>query len=222
MLRYVAGIVGKRAFLGFALVTFLVSALLVTVNLASRHALKSYVEDQLNRIHWDITVYDAGGKRLTGRDVPDHLRKVPGMQRMESLAFLRAILPEEVSSQVDGKPLATPWLCMLSATDQSLLPPQLQMALSKAQTKEGAVLGLIGPERAMGRAFYGLQGAKEFALHVDVLGKARALFTTPVRGVIRLDRDETNRFLMDQTGSVSFIPHIGTILLMPYRSETGN
>src|SRR5450759_4783970 len=131
MLRYLAGILGKRAFLGFALVTFLVSALLMTVNLASRHALKSYVEDQLTRIHWDITVYDAGGKRLTGRNVADRLREVPGVKRVESLAFLRAILPEEVTPQVDGKPLATPWLCMLSATEESLLPPQLQMALKK-------------------------------------------------------------------------------------------
>lgn len=215
MIKHLAGILGKRAFLGFALVTFLVSALLMTVNLASRHALKRYVEDQLQRMHWDITVYDAGGKRLTGRNVADRLREVPGVERVESLTFLRAILPEAVTPQVDDKPLATPWLCMMSATHESLLPAPLQMALKSSGTGDGAVIGLVGPERAMGRAFYGLQGARKFELQVDVLGKKRALFTTPVRGVIRLDRDEMNRFLMDQTGSVSFIPYVGTILLMP-------
>jgi hypothetical protein len=222
MLRYLAGILGKRAFYSFALVTFLVSALLVTVSLASRHALKTYVEDQLTRIRWDIAVYDAGSRRLTGREVTEHLRDVPGVERVESLTFLRAVLPEEVKPQVDGKPLATPWLCMMSATEESLFPPQLQMALKKGGSQDGAVLGLVGPESAMARAFYGLQGAREFALEVDVLGKKRPLFATPVRGVIRLDRDEMNRFLMDQTGSVSFIPYIGTILLMPYHSEALN
>ena len=38
---------------------------------------------------------------------------------------------------------------------------------------------------------------------------SRLLFTTPLRGVIRLIRDELNRWLMDQTGSVSYVPYIG-------------
>ena len=33
---------------------------------------------------------------------------------------------------------------------------------------------------------------------------------------VRLDRDDLNRWLMDQTGSVSYVPYIGAILLMPY------
>ena len=45
-------ILGSRAFIAFGLVTFLVSALLATVNLTSRYALKLYVEDQLTRIPW--------------------------------------------------------------------------------------------------------------------------------------------------------------------------
>ena len=34
--------------------------------------------------------------------------------------------------------------------------------------------------------------------------------------MVRLDRDELNRWLMDQTGSVSYIPYVGVILLMPF------
>jgi S1-C subfamily serine protease len=59
-------ILGRRAFVSFGLVTFLVSALLATVNLTSRFALKEYVEDQLNRIPWDLAIYQRAG--ITGRD----------------------------------------------------------------------------------------------------------------------------------------------------------
>jgi hypothetical protein len=37
--------------------------------------------------------------------------------------------------------------------------------------------------------------------------------------VIRADRDELNRWFMDETGSVAFVPQIGMILLMPYQEE---
>jgi hypothetical protein len=227
-------ILGRRAFVTFGLVTFLVSALLATVNLTSRYALKLYVEDQLERIPWDLAVYQRGG--ITGKEaLPAAVGKVDGVTRVESLTFLRARFPEggEVLSEVDGKPLTTPWLCLLAASDMSILPPQLSFALEKnvasgqGAAEQGAVLALVGPERAMGRAFLALQGSKEFTVHVKVPGgeedhhhagddtPRRYLFSTPVRGVIRLDRDELNRWLMDQTGSVSYVPYIGLILLMP-------
>ena len=156
-------ILGRRAFVAFGLVTFLVSALLATVNLTSRYALKLYVEDQLTRIPWDLAVYQRTG--VTGHDpLPDAVRSVPGITRVESLVFLRARFPEggEVVSEVDGKPLTTPWLCLLAASDTSILPPQLALALQgqdapgaspKVGAARGAVLALVGPERAMGKAF---------------------------------------------------------------------
>ena len=216
-------ILGRRAFITFGLVTFLVSALLATVNLTSRYALKMYVEDQLSRIPWDLAIYQRAG--ITGRDkLPDAVRAVDGITAVENMVFLRARFPEggEVMSEVDGKPLTAPWMCLLAATNTSILPPQLSFALDRAPSDngapEGAVLALVGPERAMGSAFLALQGSKEFSVHVKAeQDKARKLlFTTPLRGVIRLDRDELNRWLMDQTGSVSYVPYIGVILLMPH------
>ena len=221
-------ILGRRSFVAFGLVTFLVSALLATVNLTSRYALKLYVEDQLTRIPWDLAIYQKAA--VTGRDpLPDAVRGVPGITRVENIVFLRARFPEggEVLSEVDGKPLTTPWLCLLAASDTSILPPQLSLALqgeepprdgasAKVGAALGAVLALVGPERAMGKAFRSLQGAREFAVRVKVGEDARPLFTTPVRNVVRLDRDELNRWLMDQTGSVSYVPYIGLILLMPH------
>ena len=216
-------ILGRRAFVTFGLVTFLVGALLATVNLTSRYALKTYVEDQLSRIPWDLAIYQHGG--ITGREkLPDVVSRVEGVTDVQSLVFLRARFPEggEVTSEVDGKPLTTPWMSLLAASDTSILPPQLSFALERGVNGtqgRGAVLALVGPERAMGNAFLALQGSKEFSVRVQTQNQSRLLFTTPLRSVIRLDRDELNRWLMDQTGSVSYIPYIGIILLMPYEPK---
>jgi hypothetical protein len=213
-------ILGRRAFITFGLVSFLVGALLATVNLTSRYALKVYVEDQLSRIPWDLAIYQRGG--ITGRDeLPAAVASVKGVTEVESLVFLRARFPEggEVLSEVDGKPLTAPWMSLLAASDTSILPPQLSFALERAGSDgshPGAVLALVGPERAMGSAFLALQGSREFSVRVHAEGQHRLLFRTPLRSVIRLDRDELNRWLMDQTGSVSYIPYIGIILLMPH------
>jgi hypothetical protein len=146
-------ILGRRAFVTFGLVTFLVGALLATVNLTSRYALKVYVEDQLSRIPWDVAIYQRGG--ITGREkLPDAVARVDGVTDVESLVFLRARFPEggEVMSEVDGKPLTAPWMSLLAASDTSILPPQLSFALERGQDApaNGAVLALVGPERAMG------------------------------------------------------------------------
>ena len=221
MIRRLLAILGRRTILAFGLVTFLVGALLATVHVTSRYALKTYVDDQLRRIPWDLAVYQQGA--VNGdRTLQQYVLRTPGVTKVESLAFLRARFPEggEVEAQVDRKPFTTPWLCLLAASDPSMLPPQLGFALTRAgstRSSRGAVLALVGPEYAMGKAFLALQGAKDFTLQVHVRDQPRFLFNTPLASVVRLDRDELNRWLMDQTGSVSYIPYIGAILLMPYQ-----
>jgi hypothetical protein len=219
MIRRLLTILGRRTMLTFGLVTFLVGALLATVNITSRYALKVYVDDQLKRIPWDLAVYQQGA--VNGdRTLQDYIAKTRGITKVESMAFLRARFPEggEVEAQVDHKPFTTPWLCLLAASDPSILPPALGFALAKggATGERGAVLALIGPEYAMGKAFLALQGAQDFTLQVHVAEQPRFLFNTPIRSVVRLDRDDLNRWLMDQTGSVSYVPYIGAILIMPY------
>src|SRR5262245_8403626 len=226
MIRRLLGILGRRTILTFGLVTFLVGALLATVNITSRYALKAYVDDQLRRIPWDLAIYQQGAVG-NDRTLQAHIAGTRGVTRVESMAFLRARFPEggEVEAQVDRKPFTTPWLCLLAASDPSILPPELGLALQHPSTSSsgdrgpvrGAVLSLIGPEYAMGKAFLALQGARDFTLQVHVQDQPRFLFNTPLTGVLRLDRDELNRWLMDQTGSVSYIPYIGAILLMPYQ-----
>src|SRR5919106_658483 len=221
MIRRLLEILGRRTFLTCGLVTLLVGALLATVNITSRYALKVYVDDQLRRIPWDVAVYQQGAVH-GDRTLQEYLAGARGVTRVESLAFLRARFPEggEVEARVDRNPFTTPWLCLLAASDPSLLPPALGFALARgengAATERGAVLALVGPEYAMGKAFLALQGARDFTLQVHVQDQPRFLFNTPLHEVVRLDRDELNRWLMDQTGSVSYIPYIGAILLMPY------
>src|SRR3989475_12001576 len=130
MIRRLLRILGRRTILTFGLVTFLVGALLATVNVTSRYALKVYVDDQLRRIPWDLAVYQQGAVG-TDRSLRTHIANTRGVTHVENMAFLRARFPEggEVEAQVDRKPFTTPWLCLLAASDPSILPPELSLAL---------------------------------------------------------------------------------------------
>lgn len=213
-----AKIVGGRAALAFGIVTLLSAGLLASVNLASRHALKLYIEDQLSRLSWDVALYQTTEFSMS-REVSPKLRAVSGVERFESLTFLRAKPPPEAVLEVDRKPLASPWVSLLSATDPSLLPPEARPG--KADSR-GAFLALIGPEQLMGRAFVALQGAKNFSARVNTWPSkkgAQSLFDLPLRGVVRLERSEMNRYFMDKIGTLSFVPYIGVILVMPHDFE---
>ena len=95
-------ILGRRAFISFGLVTFLVSALLATVNLTSRYALKLYVEDQLSRIPWDLAIYQRGG--ITGRDkLPALVRKVDGSDESREPRLPACALPGRWGSAERGR-----------------------------------------------------------------------------------------------------------------------
>src|SRR3990172_9232615 len=94
-IRRLIPVLGKRSALTSGAVTFLVAALLATVNLTSRYALKVYVEDQLRRIRWDVAIYQKGTPGATIERLPDALRKVPGVLQVEAMAFLRAEFPRD-------------------------------------------------------------------------------------------------------------------------------
>lgn len=245
LLRRLVEILGRRAFITFGIVTFLVGALLATVNVTSRYAIKRYVDDQLGRIHWDMAVYQTEGV-TSSNELPGLMARTQGVQRVESLAFLRTNPPEgQMGFEVDGQTLATPWISMLAATTPTLLPPTVNAALGAgSENGSGVALALVGPERSMGKAFLALQGSKELryrlnlgapigaysvayaatsevGAHVQPAGPAPghsvSAFSLPIHGVVRLERDDLNRWLMDQVGSISFVPHIGVTVLMPYR-----
>ncbi len=223
VLKRLMKVLGSRVFWSFGVVTFLMAGLLATVNLASRYALKEYVDGQLQRTPWDLTIYQTGSNDPGDTDTPQKMRRIRGITQAETLAILRAKLPEsDTATTVDGKPLKTPWLTLIAASDTGLLPPELHLALRNGQDSKQQVtpiLALVGPERAMGNAFLSLQGAREFELSVKVNGNQRSVFKTPISGVIRLDRDELTRWLMDQMGADAYVPSIGVVLLMPYQID---
>ena len=210
-------ILGKRAFFAFGTVTLLVAGLLAAINLASHYALKLYIEDQLSRLSWDIALYQTSDFTISAEVTPE-LKKIAGIQRVESLSFLRSKPPPEAILMVDGKPLASPWVSLLAATDTSLLPPEARPSAAKA---DGAFLALVGPEQHMGKAFLALQGARRFTVRVYSEHKktSAGVFDMPLRGIVRLERSEVNRYFMDEIGSISFVPYIGVILVVPHSFE---
>src|SRR5438552_18342228 len=100
MIRRLLAILGRRTVFTFGLVTFLVGALLATVNMTSRYALKVYVDDQLRRIPWDLAIYQQGAVG-TDRSLRVHIAGTRGVTRVENLAFLRARVP--AGGAVDGQ-----------------------------------------------------------------------------------------------------------------------
>ena len=212
-----AQILGKRAFLAFGIVTLLVAGLLAAINLASHYALKLYIEDQLSRLSWDIALYQTSDFSISA-EVSPILRKISGIQRVESLSFLRSKPPPEAILMVDGKPLASPWVSVLSATDVSLLPPE---ARPTAANGNKAFLALVGPEQHMGKAFLALQGSRRFTVRVYSEHKktSAGVFDMALSGIVRLERSEVNRYFMDEIGSISFVPYIGVILVVPHSFE---
>ncbi|PYQ53145.1 MAG: hypothetical protein DMF78_09840 [Acidobacteria bacterium] len=148
LLRRLLAILGKRAFVTFGTVTFLVGALLATVNVTSRYAVKRYVDDQLDRIHWDVALYQTEGF-ASAPDLPRRMAAARGIRRVETMTFLRTNPPEgQMGFEVDGQALATPWISVLAATSPDLLPPAVQAAVGAGDAGAGVALGLIGPERA--------------------------------------------------------------------------
>ena len=212
-----AKILGQRAFFAFGIVTLLVAGLLAAINLASHHALKLYIEDQLSRLPWDIALYQTSDFTISA-DVTPTLRGINGITRVESLSLLRSKPPPEAILMVDGKPLASPWVSILSATDMRLLPPEVRPTTTNTA---GAFLALVGPEQHMGKAYLALQGSRLFSVRVYSHGKRQSsgLFDLPIRGVVRLERSDVNRYLMDEIGSISFVPYIGVILVVPHNFQ---
>jgi len=229
-------VLGRRPAVIFGLVTGLVVFLLAAVTITSRYAMQRYVADQVERVPWDISVYQTAEVPLADK-LHDAIAKVDGVARAERLVFLRTIPPYSVRPTIDGVPLRSPWISVLTATEASLVPPDIR------PTGSGAVLVLVGSKTQMGDAYLRLQNRKKFELVVvkgedveqDLHGHARddtqdtpapnhprevITLTTPLERVIRIDATEINRWFLEQTSSPTLVPELGLILVTPYDSKT--
>lgn len=222
-------VVGRRPFAAFAAVSFLVVALLAAVNLTSHRALERYVADQIERVPWDVSVYQTAEVPVAA-EVRDTIAKADGVTRVEDIHFLRTAVPEGVSPEVDGQPFRTPWLSMLSASDRNLLPPDIR------PQGDGAILVLVGSRAQMGDAYLHLQNRTRFGVRADLTPEGEVasahshdgsqdrphlhrvpVFEVPLERTVRIDSNELNRWFLDKTSSPTLVPELGAILVVPNR-----
>jgi len=208
-LLYLTRILGGRAFVAFAAVTFVVVFLLSAIQIASRYALKQYVEDQLTRVSWDITLYQTSDLALAEK-TRQQVAKVKNITETQNIFFLRTSVPATTVAYIDGEPLRSPWLSLLSVTDSAMLPAEIRPSAGKS------VLVLIGSKAQMGDAFLQLQNKKKFELRVDKEHHGGRVFTVPLERTVRIDRNEVNRWFMDQTSSPTMVPELGVVLVTAY------
>ena len=207
--RAVAGIQGRRPFVFFGAVTLVVVFLLAALQIASRYALKEYVEDQLARMAWDISVYQVSELPLAS-EVRRSIANVGHVTETQNIFFLRTAVPTTTVAYVDGQPLRSPWLSLLAVSNTSMLPPELR-------PQDGSsVLVLVGSKSQMGDAFLKLQNRKRFELRVERHQRSASVFSVPLERTVRLDRNEVNRWFMDQTSSPTLVPELGVILVVPH------
>lgn len=225
-------VLGRRPFLVFSFVTGLVVFLLAAVTVTSRYAMQRYVADQVERVPWDLSIYQTAEVPLADQ-LRDGIGGVRGVAAAERLVFLRTIPPYSTQPKIDGQTLRAPWLSLLTATQPSLLPPDIRPA------SDGAVLVLVGSKSQMGDAYLRMQNKKTFELvferskvkaedahgHIDPdeadnhddsqdpsLSPVITL-KTPIERVIRIDSTELNRWFLEQTSSPTLVPELGLILV---------
>jgi len=225
-------VVGRRPFAAFAAVSFLVVALLAAVNLTSHRALERYVADQIDRVPWDVSVYQTSEVPVAA-EVREAITKTEGVTRVEDIHFLRTVLPEGIFPEVDGQSFRTPWLSMLSASDSNLLPPDIR------PRGDGAILVLVGSRAQMGEAYLHLQNRKRFDVRADLTPEGEVagghshdgseavadkshlhnvlVFRVPLERTVRIDSNELNRWFLDKTSSPTLVPELGAILVVPDR-----
>jgi ABC-type lipoprotein release transport system permease subunit len=231
-------VLGRRPFVVFSLVTGLVVFLLAAVTVTSRYAMQRYVADQVERVPWDLSIYQTAEVPLADQ-LRDGIAGVRGIAAAERLVFLRTIPPYSTQPKIDGQALRAPWLSLLTATQPSLLPPDIR------PTTNGAVLVLVGSKSQMGDAYLRMQNKKKFELvfvrgevqgedahghtdpdsgdeHDDTQDPALApviTLSTPIERVIRVDSTELNRWFLEQTSSPTLVPELGLILVTNWNPQ---
>jgi len=217
---HLARVLGKRPFVFFSLVTFLIVTILASVNIASRYALKQYVEDQLLRINWDISAYQTGDVHATP-DVTQALADNDDVTQHNNLLFLRNSMTTEDIAYVDGQPIRLPWLSLLTTSDTAILPLNIRPLEGKA------VLVLVGTKAQMGNAYAELQDKQHFEVKLENSHQTDHgshdvsidVFDLELERTIRIERNDLNRWFLEQTSSPALIPEVGAILVIPYDWE---
>ncbi len=217
-------VLGKKPFLAFGGITLLIVLLLSAVNITSHYAMARYVGDQIDRVPWDFSVYQTAEVPLS-KAIYAKVKETAGVSNAEVVFFLRSVFPKTVAAVIDGQPLYTPWISILTASTPDLIPQDLR------PKGNSAVLALVGSKAQMGSAFLNLQGKKQFDFRfVEFDGRAHLdednaaggpvgnipPLSLPIEKVIRIDGTELNRWFLENTSSPALIPELGLIVVMPF------
>jgi hypothetical protein len=212
-------VIGRRPMAMFGLVSCLIVALLAAVTVTSRHAMQRYVADQVERLPWDISIYQTAEVPLAPR-LRAAIMDVAGVAETRELRFLRTIPPYTLRPVIDGLPLRSPWISILSSNDPTLIPPEIR------PTGSGTVAVLVGSKTQMGDAYLKLQNRKRFELVADHKHNTDDLpqhqirhivtLTATLERVVRLDASELNRWFLEHTSSPTLVPELGLILVTPW------
>lgn len=106
-------VLGRRPLVIFGIVSGLVVFLLAAVTVTSRYAMQRYVADQVERLPWDLSIYQTAEVPLAGR-LQAAIQEVGGVAETRQLHFLRTIPPFTLRPVVDGQYLRSPWISVLS------------------------------------------------------------------------------------------------------------
>src|SRR3990172_976033 len=144
-------VVGPRAFVAFFFVTFLVVAILAATNVVSKYALKSYTEDQIQRINWDAIAYQTSALSEVAK-LKKELSEIEGATSVKDTGSMKLAMGTFSHLTVEGGSTNIPWFMMMASEDPNLLPPDLRpadgetiTALVGSQAMLGPYLGKIAP-----------------------------------------------------------------------------
>ncbi|OFW42811.1 MAG: hypothetical protein A3J28_06010 [Acidobacteria bacterium RIFCSPLOWO2_12_FULL_60_22] len=201
-------VVGKKAFLAFFLVTFLVVAILAATNVVSKYALKSFTEDQIKRINWDAVAYQTGTVSEVAK-VKQELSGIEGIVSVQDLSSMKMELGTFMHLDVAGEKTRIPWFMMIASDNPDLLPPDIRPA--KGET----VTALVGSQTIVGSYMDKVRAGNPLAVfHQDENNprEQTKVFATTMGRISTPERLEIVKFFLDKFGAATFIPD-GSLIL---------
>lgn len=204
-------VVGKRAFIAFFAVTFLVVAILAATNVVSKYALKTYTEDQVKRITWDAIAYQTSDIDEVGR-VKKEISEIDGVSAVQDTGSIKLSLGSFMHLDISGGKTNIPWFVMLSSENPNLLPPELRPESGKTVT------ALVGPQAMISPYLSKVGLGNPIGIFAedpyDTSRKQTQLLSATIDRLSTPERLEIVKFFLDKFGSATFIPE-GLILAVP-------
>lgn len=233
---YLLKVFGKRAFWGYGVVALLSVSILAALHLASGYGLHAYVTDQLSRIPWDITLVHSGETHRF-QELQREYAAIPEVRSMEMVGLLRIRNGAPLKLEINGEQTTLRWITFIAASQPELLPPELRE--SRAGLAEGTVksssaastaVGLVGTQQGVREGhvvrlsyLYGAipegmheHGAGDHGEEQEVESLPRLLFEERVvRTPAQIERQEFNKWMLREVGSLSYLPDDAIIFSVP-------